>query len=77
MGPRCTEAAEPWRKIDPRHRGLILSIGAALFAIFVQGIFDYTLGNPVIRITVWMLIGALLVAVREADRVSRLARPRR
>ena len=48
--------------------GLILSIGAALFAIFVQGFFDYTLGNPVIRITVWMLIGALLVAVREADR---------
>jgi O-antigen ligase len=54
-------------QVDPRHRGLILSIGAALFAIFVQGFFDFTLGNPVIRITVWMLIGALLVAVREAD----------
>jgi len=60
-------------QIDPRHRGLIFSIGAGLFAIFVQGFFDYTLGNPVIRITVWMLIGALLVAVREADRV-RLSR---
>lgn len=61
--------------IDPRHRGLILSIAAALFAIFVQGFFDYTLGNPVIRITVWMLIGALLVAVREADRARVGARP--
>ena len=64
-------------QIDPRHRGLILSIGAALFAIFVQGFFDYTLGNPVIRITVWMLIGALLVATQDADRISRLARARR
>jgi O-antigen ligase len=64
-------------QIDPRHRGLIMSVGAALFAIFVQGFFDYTLENPVIRITVWMLIGALLVAVREADRVARPARTRR
>jgi putative inorganic carbon (hco3(-)) transporter len=63
-------------RIDPAHRGLIISIGAALFAIFVQGFLDYTLGNPVIRITVWMLIGALLVTVREADRVARLARAR-
>jgi O-antigen ligase len=55
-------------RIDPRHRGLILSIAAGLLAIFVQGFFDYTLENPVIRITVWLLIGALLVAVREADR---------
>jgi O-antigen ligase len=62
-------------QVDPRHRGLILSIGAALFAIFVQGFFDYTLGNPVIRITVWMLIGALLVAVREAGRAQLRARP--
>ncbi|MEK6274219.1 MAG: O-antigen ligase family protein [Actinomycetota bacterium] len=62
-------------QVDLRHRGLILSVGAALFAIFVQGFFDYTLGNPVIRITVWMLIGALLVAVREADRAQLQARP--
>jgi hypothetical protein len=41
----------------------------------VQGFFDYTLGNPVIRITVWMLIGALLVAVREAHLAA--AAPRR
>lgn len=60
--------------IDPRHRGLIISIGAALFAILIQGFFDYTLGNPVIRITVWMLIGALLVAVREAGLAQLRAR---
>src|SRR6266536_1343902 len=57
-------------RVYRRHRGLILSIAASLFAIFVQGFFDYTLGNPVIRITVWMLIGTLLVAVREADFVQ-------
>jgi len=77
LGAAVYRGSRAVAQIDPRHRGLILSIGAALFAIFVQGVFDYTLGNPVIRITVWMLIGALLVAAREADRVSRLARPRR
>ncbi len=77
LGAAVYRGSRAVARIDPRHRGVILSIGAALFAIFVGGIFDYTLGNPVIRITVWMLIGALLVAVREADRVSRLARTRR
>jgi len=69
LGAAARRGARAAGRIDPRHRGLILSIGASLFAIFVQGFFDYTLGNPVIRITVWMLIGALLVAVREADRL--------
>jgi hypothetical protein len=48
---------------------LLLCIAAGLIAILVQGFVDYTLGNPVIRITVWLLIGALLVAVREAERL--------
>jgi O-antigen ligase len=74
LGAAVYRGSRAVARIDPRHRGLILSIGAALFAIFVQGVFDYTLGNPVIRITVWMLIGALLVAVREAERVARPVR---
>jgi O-antigen ligase len=69
LGAAARRGARAAGRIDRRHRALILSIGASLFAIFVQGFFDYTLGNPVIRITVWMLIGALLVAVREADRL--------
>jgi len=74
LGAAVYRGSRAVAQIDPRHRGLIISLGAALFAIFVQGFFDYTLGNPVIRITVWMLIGALLVAVREADRISRSVR---
>jgi O-antigen ligase len=69
LGSSVRRASRAVKRVDWRHRSLLLCIAAGLIAILVQGFVDYTLGNPVIRITVWLLIGALLVAVREAERL--------
>jgi putative inorganic carbon (hco3(-)) transporter len=50
---------------DPRDRAVNLGIAAALVTVVGQGFFDFVLGNPVLHITVWALIGCLIVAVRE------------
>lgn len=71
LASTASRASRAAARLNSRDRGLILGIAAALLAVFVQGFFDYTLGNPVIHITVWMLIGALLVFAREAERLER------
>jgi O-antigen ligase len=63
---RATHAA--LARGDPRDRAVVLTIAAALLTVMAHGIFDYSLGNTALHITVWALIGALLVARREADR---------
>ena len=70
LGASVRRASQIVKRSDWRHRSLIMCIAAGLIAIFFQGFVDYTLGNPVIRITVWLLIGALLVSVREAERLA-------
>ena len=47
-----------------RDRAVMLGCAAALLTVLGQGIVDYTLGNPVIHIAFWTLVGALLVAAR-------------
>ena len=47
-----------------RDRAVMLGCAAALLTVVGQGIVDYTLGNPVIHIAFWTLVGALLVAAR-------------
>jgi len=51
---------------DPRDRAIIIGISAALISVLVQGFFDYVIPNPVVYTAMWTLIGALLVARREA-----------
>lgn len=51
-----------------RDRVLTLGIAAGLIAVFSQGFVDHTLGNSVVHIALWALIGALLVARRDAGR---------
>jgi O-antigen ligase len=51
---------------DPRDRALVIGIGAGLVTVVVQGFFDDVIPNPVAYMTMWTLIGALLVARREA-----------
>ena len=64
---------------DPRDRAIIIGISAALITVLVQGFFDYVIPNPVVYTAMWTLIGALLVARREAlktlepDRFGRLS----
>ena len=45
LGAAVYRGSRAVAKIDPRHRGLILSIGAALFAIFVAGILRLHAGQ--------------------------------
>ena len=64
---------------DPRDRAIVIGISAALMTVLVQGFFDYVIPNPVVYTAMWTLIGALLVARREAlktlepDRFGRLS----
>ena len=51
---------------DPADRALVIGIGAALLTVLVQGFFDYVIPNPVVYTAFWTLVGAVLVARREA-----------
>ena len=53
---------------DPRDHAVVAGVAAALLAAFVQGAVDYTLRNAVVWITLWTLIGVLLLARRETAR---------
>ena len=50
---------------DPRDHALVAGVAAGLIAVFVQGAVDYTLRNAVVWVTLWTLIGVLLVCRRE------------
>ena len=51
---------------DRGDRAIVLGIGGALLTVVGQGFFDYTLGNSTSHIALWAMIGALLVARRDA-----------
>ena len=51
---------------DPADRAIVIGIGGALLTVFFQGFVDYTLGNSVVHIAFWGMIGALLLASRDA-----------
>ena len=59
---------------DPGDRAVVLGIGGALLTVFAQGFFDYTLGNSTSHIALWAMIGAMLVARRDAG-LSQRRRP--
>jgi O-antigen ligase len=69
---RARQAAVARR--DWAERALIAGLGAALLSVLGQGLVDYTLRNAVILLEVWMLVGAVLVVRREAERAE-LAAP--
>ncbi len=54
------------RRGDRADRAIVLGIGAALITVFGQGLFDYNLGNSTSHIALWAMIGAMLVARRDA-----------
>ena len=51
---------------DPGDRAIVIGIGGALLTVFFQGFVDYTLGNSVVHIAFWGMVGAMLVASRDA-----------
>jgi O-antigen ligase len=51
---------------DPRDRAIVIGLSAALITVLVQGFFDYVIPNPVVWTAMWIVIGSLLVARREA-----------
>ena len=60
-----------YRRDDPSTRGLALAIGAALFALFLQGLVDYTLRLNLIVATVAVLAGCAVVLSRPSAREAR------
>lgn len=55
---------------DMADRAIVIGIGAALLTVLAQGFFDYVIPNPVVYTAFWTLVGALLVARREALKAS-------
>jgi O-antigen ligase len=51
---------------DSRDHALVAGVAAGLIAVVVQGTVDYALRNAVVWLTLWTLIGVLLVCRREA-----------
>jgi len=51
---------------DPADRAIVIGIGGALLTVFFQGFVDYTLGNSVVHIAFWGMVGAMLLASRDA-----------
>jgi len=51
---------------DPQDRAIVIGLSAALISVLVQGFFDYVIPNPVVWAALWIVIGSLLVARREA-----------
>jgi O-antigen ligase len=51
---------------DMADRAIVIGIAAALLTVLAQGFFDYVIPNPVVYTAFWTLVGALLVARREA-----------
>jgi O-antigen ligase len=64
------------RRGDPADRAIVIGVAGALLTALAQGAVDYTHGNSVVHIALWGLIGALLVAERDAGLVPGRARPR-
>lgn len=62
------------RSRDRRDYAIVAGVAAGLVAVFVQGAVDYTLRNAVIWLTLWTLIGTLLVCHREASRPAATSR---
>ncbi len=59
-----------YRRDDRETRGLALAIGAALFALFLQGLVDYTLRLNLIVATVVVLAGCAVVLAQQPARAS-------
>ncbi len=55
---------------DPADRAIVIGVGGALLTVFFQGFVDYTLGNSVVHIALWGMIGAMLLASRDAGIVA-------
>lgn len=64
---RATRGAN--KRGDREDRAIVVGVTAALITVLGQGLVDYTLRNVVIFTALWGLIGALLVARREAYHV--------
>lgn len=56
------------RMRSARDAALAAGVGCALVTVIGQGLLDYTLTNAVLFLTVWLLLGMLLVAIRDGRR---------
>ena len=68
-----------YRRAGPSTRGLVLAVGAALFALALQGMLDYTLRSAVVVALIFAMSGCAVVLSRGsgegATGISRAPRP--
>jgi O-antigen ligase len=56
-----------YRRANQERKGLVLAVGAALFALALQGMVDYTLRSAVIVALIFTLAGCAVVLGRDPD----------
>jgi O-antigen ligase len=59
-----------YRRGDQARKGLVLAIGAAIFALALQGMLDYTLRANVLVALIFTLVGCAAVLARTAESES-------
>jgi O-antigen ligase len=59
-------AARVLKRSNRRLRVLLAGVSAALIALLGQSMFDYTLGNAVVFVSTWLLLGLVLAVARYA-----------
>jgi len=59
--------ARAFRRSDSQRRGVVLAVAAALFALALQGMVDYTLRSAVIVALIFALSGCAAVLARAVD----------
>jgi O-antigen ligase len=62
-----------YRRANQERRGLVLAVGAALVALALQGMVDYTLRSAVIVALIFTLAGCAVVLGRDPDASAELA----
>lgn len=55
-----------WTELPRSEAVMGMGLVSALLSVLVQGMVDYTLGNPILYYLVWIVLGALLAVTRRA-----------
>ncbi|AMT95085.1 hypothetical protein A2T55_16345 [Brevibacterium linens] len=60
-----------WTMLPRSEAVVVLGLACALLSVLVQGIVDYTLGNPILYYLVWAIIGALFAVTQRVETMSK------
>ncbi|WP_167389507.1 O-antigen ligase family protein [Brevibacterium antiquum] len=55
-----------WTEVPRYEAAMGMGLVSALLSVLVQGMVDYTLGNPILYFLVWIVLGALFAVTKRA-----------